>query len=48
MAAQAIAKTPAQRVFWRQSSSLVEIIARLHIRFIEMTVSPLADARLCR
>ena len=48
MAAQAIGATPAQRVFKCQSRKLLEIIAWLHIRFIEMTVSPLTDARLCR
>ena len=48
MAAQAIGATPAQWVFWCQSSLLLEIIARLNIRFIAMTVSPLADARLFR
>ena len=48
MATQAIAKTPAGRVFWRQSNLLLEIIAWLNIRFIEMTVSSLAAARLCR
>ena len=48
MAAQAIGATPAQWVFWCQSSLLLEIIARLKIRFIAITVSSLADARLCR
>ena len=48
MAAQAIGATPAQWVFWCQSSKLLEIIAWLHIHFIEMTVSPLVDAHLCR
>ena len=49
MAAQAIGATPAQWVFWCQSNLLLEIIAWLHIRFIEMTVTPLTGARrLCR